>query len=202
MTVKDIVIDLSKYSNDDYQLENLENSMYLEDSYEPTVESLYTPCGSAVVQASYGAPQAPTEACPSVKYSGESINLASAPNGAIGPYHVRFFRMPASGAINALSYGEIGYARYVNEGSSTSTSFTLYDTDFVAASGNSTAGTPETNGTGDIIDVHGSTAPLSIGKIRVATTVYDSCPTGSKSCISYCDITLGCVSPTCNFTVL
>ena len=201
MTVKDIVVDLSKYSNDDYQLENLENSMYLENSYEPTVESLI-PCGTAVVQPSYGAPQEPTSACPAIKYSGESINLASAPNGAIGPYHVRFFRMPASGAVNALSYGEIDTVRTVNEGSSTSTSFTLYDTDFVAASGNSTAGIPETNGVGNIIDVHGSTAPLSIGKIRVATTVYDSCPTGSKSCISYCDIALGCVAPTCNFTVL
>ena len=201
MTVKDIVIDLSKDSNDDYRLENLGNSMYLEDSYEPTIESLI-PCGSAFVQASYGAPQEPKSACPTIKYSGESINLASSPDGAIGPYHVRFFRMPGSGAVNALSYGEIGGARTVSEGSSTSTSFTLYDTDFVAASGNSTAGTPETNGVGDIIEVHGSTSPLSIGKIRVATTVYDSCPTGSKSCISYCDIALGCVAPTCNFTVL
>ena len=51
--------------------------------------------------------------CGLTKYSGQSINLQASPDGAIGPYHVRFFRMPASGAVNALSYGEIGGARTV-----------------------------------------------------------------------------------------
>lgn len=191
MAVSNIVIDLSDNSYDKYYTENLENSIY----------DLGVTCGTVDIQASPGAPQAPI-GCGATKNSGESINLAAAPNGAIGPYHVRFFRMPASGG--SMSFGEIGSVRNVSEGSSTSTSFTLYDTDLVAASGKTNAGTPEfsTVTLGNIIDPLDITAPLATGKIRVATTIYDSCPTGGQSCISYCDVTLGCVAPTCNFTVI
>jgi hypothetical protein len=135
------------------------------------------------------------------KASGEVITLSASPNGAIGPYHVRFWRKPAEGAINALTYSEIGSARTVNEGGSTSTSFTLYDTDLVAASGHTTAGIPVTDTSGALTDPGGSTKNLPAGYIRLATTVYDSCPTGSKACVSSCDVTLGCIAPTCNFTV-
>ena len=139
--------------------------------------------------------------CPtSPRYSGDSINLQASPSGAIGPYYVRFWRMPD--VTYSMTYGEIGTVRTVSEGSSTSTSFTLFDADLVAASGNTTAGIPTTGPTGAIIDPYGGTAQLTAGKIRVATTVYDSCPTGAQSCISYCDVTLGCVAPTCNFTVI
>ncbi len=133
------------------------------------------------------------------KSSGDAITLAASPSGAIGPYYVRFWRMPASGG--AMSFGEIGGVRTVNEGSSTSTSFTLYDTDLVAAAG-TTAGTPTYSSTtlGEIYDP-GTGNNLAAGKIRVATTVYDSCPTGGQSCIAWCDINLGCIAPTCNFTV-
>ncbi len=145
---------------------------------------------------------APEPCTTSTKYSGDSINLEAAPSGAVGPYHVRFFRMPNSSY--AMSYGEIGSVRTITEGSSTSTSFSLSDSDLVAASGKTNAGTPTYSSTtlGDIIDPEDSGAPLTAGYIRVATTVYDSCPVGAMSCVSYCDVALGCIAPTCNFTVI
>lgn len=200
MAVKDIVIDLSKYSQDDYQLENLENYTYIENNSVPTIESLLVECGSVDVEAAYGAPQAPGgTGCTSTKYSGNSINLAASPNGAVGPYHVRFWRKPNVSGV--MTWGEIGAVRNVSEGSSTSTSFTLYDTDLVAASGQSGALTPDVDTAGNISE-SGVTVALAVGKIRVATTVYDSCPITPMTCLSYCDVTLGCVAPTCNFTVL
>jgi hypothetical protein len=140
----------------------------------------------------------------STKSSGDTITMSASPNGAVGPYYVRFWRMPATGATNALSWSELGTTRTVTEGSTTSTSFTLYDTDLVAASGNGTAGTPVCSATtlGLLVDPGLSGAPLDTGRIRVATTVYDSCPTGGQCCLSWCDISLGCVAPTCNFTVI
>jgi hypothetical protein len=99
MTIRNIVIDLSNYNNDDYPLEYLENYTYVDNNSVPIIESLI-PCGSVSVQSSYGAPQAPL-GCGPTKYSGNSINLQASPNGAVGPYYVRFWRMPAvSGAMS------------------------------------------------------------------------------------------------------
>ena len=186
MSTPSFIIDLSRYTdNDDFNTD--------------MIQDLTVPCGSVDVQYASGAPQAPV-GCASTKYSGNSINLQASPDGAIGPYHVRFFRMPDTGG--SMIYGELGTTRLVAEGGSTSTSFTLYDTDLVAASGKTNAGIPTTDALGNITDPLGSTDPLPIGYIRVATTVYDSCPTEGQSCLSYCDVALGCVAPTCNFTVL
>lgn len=130
------------------------------------------------------------------KSSGDAITLAATPSGAIGPYHVRFFRKSAPGA-----YTELGSARTVTEFNSTSTTITLVDADFTGAVGDSTAGVPTTGATGAITDPEDTALALAAGKIRVATTTYDSCPTGSQSCVEYCDINLACVAPTCNFVV-
>lgn len=130
------------------------------------------------------------------KSSGDTITLATTPSGAIGPYSVRFFRKSAPGP-----YTELGSVRTVLEGSSTSTSITLTDADFTGAIGDTTAGVPTTGATGAITDPEDTSAVLAVGKIRVATTTYDSCPTGSQSCVEYCDINLACVAPTCNFVV-
>jgi hypothetical protein len=136
------------------------------------------------------------------KASGSTITLASAPNGAIGPYYVRFFRMPGTSQTNASTFSELDTVRTVEELSNTSTSFTLYDTDLVAAKGNTLADIPTTNATGALLTTVGTgTKPLTVGYIRVFTTVYDSCPTGAQSCVSSCDVQLGCIAPTCNFTV-
>jgi hypothetical protein len=138
--------------------------------------------------------------CPtSPRYSGNSINLQASPNGAIGPYYVRFWRKPTS--AGSMTWQELGTTRSVSEGSSTSTSFTLYDLDVASAIGHSGALTPDSNIAGTISE-SGAAAALAVGKIRVATTIYDSCPITPQVCLSYCDVTLGCVAPTCNFTVI
>jgi hypothetical protein len=135
----------------------------------------------------------------STKSSGDFITLAAAPSGAVGPYYVRFWRLPATGG--AHTWENTGGLNTVTEGSSTSINFQLFDTDLVAASG-VTANTPTYSSTtlGALYDF-GTGYNLAAGKIRVATTVYDSCPTGGQSCIAWCDINLGCIAPTCNFTV-
>lgn len=134
------------------------------------------------------------------KSSGDTITLAATPSGAIGPYYVRFFRKSAPGA-----FIELGGTRTVTELSATSTTITLTDADFTGAIGDGTAGVPgygmTTTMLGDVIDPQGSGLPLAAGKIRVATTTYDSCPTGAQSCIEYCDVSLACIAPTCNFVV-
>jgi len=132
----------------------------------------------------------------STKSSGDTVTLSVAPSGAIGPYRVRFFRKSAPGG-----YSEIWSVQTIAEGTSSSTSFVLGDADFTGAVGDSTAGIPTTGATGAITDPENSSLLLSAGKIRVATTTYDSCPTGAQSCVEYCDINLACVAPTCNFVV-
>lgn len=183
MSTPSFIIDLSKYiDNNDFNTN--------------MIQDLTVPCESIDVQYASGAPQAPV-GCASTKYSGDYINLEASPDGAVGPYYVRFWRKSAPGA-----YTEIGLTRTVSEGNSTSSSILLGDSDLVAATGDSTAGEPSTDSTGDITDPEDNTATFGAGVIRVATTVYDSCPTGAQSCVSYCDVALGCVAPTCNFTVI
>ena len=130
------------------------------------------------------------------KSSGDVVTLAAAPSGAIGPYHVRFFRKSAPGA-----YTELGSVRTITELSSTSVTIGLIDADFTGAVGDTTAGVPTTGATGAIADPEDTSLALAVGKIRVATTTYDSCPTGAQSCVEYCDVNLACVAPTCNFVV-
>lgn len=185
MTTQPFTIYLSRFNVND----NFNTSEY-------TIEDLTVPCSSVDVQYASGAPQSPI-GCASTKYSGDSINLSASPNGAVGPYYVRFWRKSSPG-----TYSEIGSVRTVTEGSSTSTSILLGDSDLVAATGDSTAGQPSTDSTGIITDPENSTATFGAGVIRVATTIYDSCPIGAQSCTSYCDVSLGCIAPTCNFTVL
>lgn len=193
MTVKDIVIDLSEYSDDGYSTENLEDYTY------ESIESLI-PCGSVSVESAYGAPELPIGGCATTKYSGYSINLQSSPDDAVAPYFVRFWRKPTSAGV--MAWQEIGSVRTVfTDGGTVSDSFTLYDLDVASAIGQIGALTPGTDTAGNITE-SGATASLAVGKIRVATTVYDSCPTTPKVCLSYCDVTLGCFAPTCNFTVL
>lgn len=200
MAAKDIVIDLSKYSDDGYFVENLEDRAYIYNNSVPIIESLIS-CGSVDVEAAYGAPELP-HGCDSVatKYSGESISLAATPNDGIFPYTVRFWRK-AGGTGGA--YIQIdGDHSPITEGDTVTESYTLSDFDLSHATGDLTAGDPTSDSVGIIIEPFGGGTPLAPGKIRVAVTVADSCPIGPKICISYCDVTLGCIAPTCNFTVL
>lgn len=130
------------------------------------------------------------------KASGQSVTLAATPSGAIGPYSVRFWRKSAPGA-----YTELGSVRIVAEGGSTSTVIALVDADVSGAIGDGTAGVPTTGSTGTITDPEDTSLALSAGKIRVATTTFDSCSPTPQSCIEYCDVNLACIPPTCNFVV-
>lgn len=196
MTIKDIVIDLSKYSQNNYQIENLEN--YTENDYTPTIESLIQ-CGSAIVEAAYGAPQ-PPQSCAVTKYSGDTIDLQATPDLGIGPYTVRFWKKAGG---TGGTYAQVGATHTpVTEGNATTGSILVNDFDVSSATGDTTAGDPISNATGIIADPFGGAKPLAASKIRVATTVADSCPIEPKICISYCDVILGCVAPTCNFTVV
>lgn len=133
------------------------------------------------------------------KSSSDSVTLTATPEGAVGPYHVRFWRKSAPGI-----YTEIGNERTVAETDSTSTTITLTDADLTGAVGDATAGIPtvdDPSSTGAITDPENSSATFGAGVLRVATTTYDSCPTGARGCAEYCDVSLACVAPTCNFVV-
>lgn len=133
------------------------------------------------------------------KASGQTITLQAAPNSAVAPYHVRFWRKPTSGGT--MSWQEVGTVRTVTvDGGTTSDSFTLYDLDVASALGDSTAGVLTSSTSGAISETTAAFT-LSVGKIRVATTVFDSCPVTPMTCVTSCDVNLACVAPTCNFTV-
>lgn len=198
MAPKDIVIDLSEYSEDGYSVENLENYEYIENNSAPIIESLI-PCGSATVQEAYGAPE-PPGGCNTTKYSGETINLEATPNDGIGPYTVRFWKK-AGGTGGTYSIVETTHYP-VTEGDTVTGSIVLTDFDISSATGDTTAGAPTSDSVGNIIEPFGGGTPLATGMMRVAVTVADSCPIGPQICLSHCDVTLGCVAPTCNFTVL
>lgn len=199
-STEDIVTDLSKYNDDDYRLENLENYTCIEDSSIPIIESLI-PCGSVIVQEAYGAPELPY-GCNTLetKYSGDSINLEATPDNGIFPYTVRFWRKIGGTGGTYIQIGDDHLP--ITEGDTVTESYMLSDFDLSHATGDTTAGTPMIDDLGIIIEPFDGLTPLAPSRIRVAVTVADSCPVGPNTCMSYCDVALGCVAPTCNFTVL
>jgi hypothetical protein len=179
MAIKDIVIDLSKYNDNSYQLDNFENSTYIENLQEPIIESLIA-CGSASVQYAPGAPQSPG-GCPITKYSGNDVTLKSTPRDGIGPYTVTFRRgvltaaIPAGRLTGTGPDGSTGTNPVYNvtENDDVIRTFTLNDLDI------STSG----------------------GTLTFSVEVNDSCPTTPQSGTSTCIISVGCVAPVCNFVV-
>lgn len=140
-----------------------------------------------------------TDTCTgATKASGQTVSLVAGPNGAIGPYYVRFWRYP--NITGTMAWGELGSYQTCAEGNTVGTSFTLYDTDFVFAQGDTTAKVAVTDSAGTI-SAGTTVSTLAPSKIRVATTVFDSCPVTPQSCVSVCDVNLACVAPTCNFVV-
>ncbi len=135
----------------------------------------------------------------STKASGQTITLAAAPDGGVGPYTVRFWRKAGG---TGGTYSLVGTTKNsVTEATTVTESITLNDFDISSATGDTTAGAPTVNTAGTISDPFGGTAALANGKIRVATTTTDLCPTGIQTCVEYCDVNLACVAPTCNFVV-
>lgn len=203
MTVSEVIIDLSEYGYPEHSYDSniivgpgyIEDMTYIGDIV-PEIESLtVSPCPVVIVQAP-GAPEPPTGCTSTVKYEGNTIALQATPRNGTGPYYVRFWRKSASGP-----YTELGTVRTVVEDTATTYNIVLTDSDIVGAVGDSTAGAPTIGAGGYITDPEDSSAPFTAGKIRVAVTMYDSCPTTPKTCISYCDVSLGCLAPVCNFTV-
>lgn len=198
MTVSEVIIDLSEpYIGTRPIIDVIEEptgSIYT--GYEPIIENLtITPCPTVVVQAP-GAPEPPDVCTGTPKYSGDSILLETTPNGGVGPYYVRFWRKSSPGP-----YTELGTVNTTVEGNTASYNIGLVDADVAGAVGDPNAGIPLNDTTGNITDPEDGTDVLSSGKIRVATTIYDSCPTTPKTCLSYCDVSLACVAPVCNFIV-
>ena len=156
-------------------------------------------CHQPRTMSDYSGIYSMADSCRTAPYSeGSTVSLVAGPLGGTGPYNVRFWRKP--NASGGMTYSELGTTQTCAEGATVGTSFVLYDTDFVAASGQSTATIPITSTSGAISE-GSTTVSLAAGKIRVATTIYDSCPTTPQTCVTYCDINLVCAAPTCNFVV-
>ena len=162
-------------------------------------------CGQPSVRSmdpnwGYGGIYSLTPTCTaSTKASGQTINLATAPDGGVGPYTVRFWRKAGG---TGGTYSMVGTTKTsVTEAFTVTDSIALVDADLAAATGDTTAGIPITGVSGIISDPFGGTAALSAARIRVATTTTDSCPAGAQYCVEYCDVNLACVAPTCNFVV-
>lgn len=164
----------------------------------------------------------PSTNCPvAAKRSGDTIDLSIQPDAGIGPYKTWFYihhnvgdrgtiidptRLTMPGAPYADPIGVTGIQPYTNipELGIFRRTYTLNDLDISSATDDPGATQP--------IDVDSTTGALTFGTtgvpkgpavIRLYTAVVDSCTgtTGPAACIQWCDVTLACVPPTCNFIV-
>jgi len=147
---------------------------------------------------------APITPCATGKQSGQLVTLTSAPTGGVFPYTVRFWRGTGT---PTFPFAQVGTDQLpATEGASVFQSWTLSDADVAAATGDSAAMEPIGAMASGMPTVDFAfPTPLANSAIRVLTTTVDSCPTaagGPKSCIGWCDVTLACTPPTCNFTVV
>lgn len=123
--------------------------------------------------------------CPvSTKGEGDTVILGCAPSGGTGPYTVTYYKKVGPAAetvfLTAHTVPEGGPDPAV-VGTRTDT---ITDADIAGATGDP-----------------GATPPLTNATIRYRMSIADSCPTGALICEEYCDVTLTCVAPTCNFVV-
>ncbi len=133
-------------------------------------------CGQKVMSAGFGNEGmifAMTPTCTRTTYSsGDTITMAAAPNGGIGPYTVTFYYDKGGGPV------QVGSTQ-TSVTEATTASQTLTITDAIAA-GASYSGA---------------------GTIQLKVAISDSCPTGAQTCAETCTIGAVCVAPTCNFVV-
>jgi hypothetical protein len=153
-------------------------------------------CGPRTMSSGFGDIQSLSACATASKKEGDVVTLQAHPLGGVGPYNVRFWKKHS-----AIGYAEVGSPiTNITEGSYVTASFTIFDTDYVLAIGDASAMIPSSSTTG-LISETGGASILATGSIRVATTTFDSCPTTPSTCTEWCDISLTCVAPTCNFVV-
>lgn len=160
MSISEMIIDLS------------------EDYNEPRIENLSVECQDVTVESAPGAPQAPIEPCPSLKYSGNTVTLQATPTDGTGPYIVTFKKNGTT----------IDDSRLVDEFSDPTTNPTTDAPEDVQITRVYTL---------DDLDISSALT----GDITFSVEISDSCPTGPMTCSSECVIAVGCVTPVCNFTV-
>jgi hypothetical protein len=136
-------------------------------------------------------------ACSTIVYGdGDPVTLTANPDTGTAPYAVRFWRK------STTTYTNIGTATAAVDGDTVSTSFSMSDILIAGALGNAAATEPSSvNTTTGAITDGATAATIAAGTIRLAVTTVDSCPTGAQTCVEWCDISLACPAPVCNFVV-
>lgn len=159
--------------------------------------------GSSEVGGIFGVAPA---ACTKVNASsapGDLVHLKACPDDGTAPYIVRFLAQ-FGGAPTLLSgAGLSGSAEQsvaidggctTGPGTGGTVTYQISDAEIVASAGGSPAA--------DNVDGSGIAVPTSApGTVRFLIHVADSCPTGSLHCVQYCDLTIVCTAPVCNFVV-
>ncbi len=111
--------------------------------------------------------------CPiSPKYEGNTVTLNATPKDGIGPYYVEFRKNGV--IIDPSRLGGSNPILSAPENIQITRVYTLDDEDIRTA---------------------------SLGTIDFSVYIEDSCPTGFKTCTDACTISIGCISPVCNFQV-
>lgn len=137
-------------------------------------------------------------ACSTIVYADrDPVTLTANPDTGTAPYTVRFWRR------STTAYTNVGTATAAVDGDTVSTSFSMSDVLIAGALGDGAAMVPDSvnTSTGAVIDSVTTAATIAAGTIRLAVTTIDSCPTGAKTCVEWCDISLACPAPVCNFVV-
>lgn len=166
-------------------------------------------CGRPGVRTMEGrAGIATLQVCTKATISSEIGNVATllaCPNDGTAPYTVTFLGQfgaaPVVLAAGVAPYGLTGANPQVvaTDGACTAAGVTYQVTDaqIVASAGGPpvVAAVPGVNGSG--IGVPAG----AVNTVRFLVHTADSCPTGALHCVEYCDLTIVCPTPTCNFTV-
>lgn len=129
------------------------------------------------------------------------VTLVATPDRGTAPYTVTFLGQfgaaPVVLATGTSPYGLTGtnpQTGLPNGQITSSVTYQITDAQIIASAGGPPVAT-DVNGSG--INVPAGAA----NTIRFLVHTSDSCPTGAKHCVEYCDLGIVCAVPTCSFTV-
>lgn len=109
------------------------------------------------------------------KTGGDTVNLLLTAVSGVAPYTTTFFKDLGPGRVAITPAGSTGT---------------------IAADGGTDGGTYT------ITDADAKNANFGgLAQIQFIGKITDSCPTGPLSCEQVCEVSITCVTPTCNFTV-